>query len=94
MGRVCVLETLHGGHDLVSLSLIGVHVVILGEEFERICFVRGFEPAETPVQEILDKLKQAKWLTFVCPKMAPQTEGRLHGHDAALESCHTQADTR
>ena len=27
-----------------------------------------FEPAETPVQEILDGLKQSKWLNNLCPK--------------------------
>ena len=30
--------------------------------------LEGFEPAETPVQEILDELKQSKWLNNLCPK--------------------------
>ena len=55
------------------LSLIDVHRANLGEEFERIFIARGFEPAETFVQEILDELKQAKRRNPLCPKSC---EGR------------------
>ena len=52
---VHVLEAVHGGHDLVSLSLIDIHDAVLDEEFHRICIAREYVLAETPVREILDE---------------------------------------
>ena len=39
-------------------------------------------PAESPVQEILDELKQAKWLNLLCPKSC---EGRWCSFEDSLQ---------
>ena len=52
-------------------SVIDFHGVVLTEEFDCICIARGYVPAETPVQDILDELKEA-----MCALYTKSCEGR------------------
>ena len=66
--RVRVLETVHEDHDLVSLSHRCPPTRFWARSSNASVSLGGSSLQETPVQEILDELKQAKWLNRFVPK--------------------------